>query len=403
VDDFWESLIRYLRQAKGKVIKIDRPGSRRQRLDLRVDDFDEESGRISIKFIGGKSNGLPLYSWMFKRVKERLERSRGFIPIGARLAPPYPVGSLEAAIWEGKRSPYKAAPHVCDILVDAGLVVYGMCPNLDTGRMVQAARLIKGGSQAAMNENGPALISELVQPKKRAVENPWIRQEHPVMSSLDIEEMRAQFFEENGSVIGKWTRKNQLEIKNARERYSWGRKQVERCVRERNEVAQAITNSRSRNGGAVDLDTLDLVIKWGFNSKFPLRDEDQALALSREAFGKLDAGDIGSATLTLMDVKRVGISRASKILGLSDQVNLCIYDSRVGNALRDLKKDGIRLVRCPPGRVQGRDYDLLSDDEWTEDYRRTIWIVQAIRDQLRKEGLHYNCADVEMALFMMGE
>ena len=47
-----------------------------------------------------------------------------------------------------------------------------------------------------------------------------------------------------------------------------------------------------------------------------------------------------------MQISGVAIARATKVIGLSDQVNLCIYDSRVGNALKDLKIDSKKLIRC---------------------------------------------------------
>jgi hypothetical protein len=401
LDPALESLTRYLRKARGKVIRVDRPGSRRRRFDLRINYFDEDSGKVSITFVGGRSNGLPLYFWMFERVVESLRIGGGFVPIGARLAPPYIEGSLEAAVWVGKKSPYKSAPHLCDILADAGLVAYGEARSPETGRRVQAARLLGAGSPPPIGSPIPG--SSRPDRREKDDEQLWIRVERPPVSSREIGEMRKKFLAENGSVIIQWTKKNALKIKHARESYTWGKKSVETCVKERNQIAQALSNSRVRYKGAVDLGTLDLIIKWGFNRKFPLRDEKQALDLTKEAFERLDRGDVGSAALTLMDVRGVGISRASKILGLSDQENLCIFDSRVGNALRDLENCGIKLVRCPPGRVKGRVYEILSSEEWAEDYRKAVWTVQAIRDKLRSQGLDYTSADVEMALFMMGK
>lgn len=49
-------------------------------------------------------------------------------------------------------------------------------------------------------------------------------------------------------------------------------------------VSKAITMSRIRNQGAVDLRTLDQVMEWGFNRKYPDRDPEKALKTTLEAF-----------------------------------------------------------------------------------------------------------------------
>ena len=144
-------LLRYLKHSKGRIIHPRRPGSRRMRLDLRINNFNEDTGRISITFIGGKSLGLPLHFWMFEKVINRLSSVDSFVPVGARLTPPYIRGSLEEAIWDGESSPYKAAPHVCDILFDADLVEYGWALNAESGRRVQGAKLKQNADIGAIS------------------------------------------------------------------------------------------------------------------------------------------------------------------------------------------------------------------------------------------------------------
>ncbi|MCJ7574951.1 hypothetical protein MUO93_11945 [Candidatus Bathyarchaeota archaeon] len=401
-------LIRYLRQADGKIISVVRPGSRRNRLDLKINDFDEGSERISISFIGGRSVGLPLYIWMFERVIERLSKEKGFVPVGARLAPPYMPGSLEAAIWVGKGSPYKAAPHVCDILLAAGLVEYGEARNRETNRIVQAARLLSASERGAPEEREkePRIIDERTQERgdgKDIVKEPEGFEKCSSMTPTHVVDYvggRDRFLEENGSIIRQWTDENRERIVRARESYSWGRKSTKRCVSERNALFEAIRGSRLLNSGGLDLKTLDMVTRWGFNRRFPMRDEEEAVKVTQKAFSKLDGGDLEGATLEMMSVRGVGISRASKIIGLSDQENLCIFDSRVGKALRGLVCRGDRVVLCPPGYDRGGD--ALSKAGWARQYLRCIWVVQAIRDRLRELGVKYSAADVEMALFMLG-
>jgi len=185
-------------------------------------------------------------------------------------------------------------------------------------------------------------------------------------------------------------------------KYSWDTKNRFECENERNQIARAIIQSRIRNSGPLDLETLDKVIKWGFNRPFPCRDPEKALETTGKAFDYLDKGDIRQATLVLLETKYVGISRASKILGLSDQENLCIYDSRVGTALQALTYEGKPLIPTPPSQV--RDYDTnIQKKEWADHFEHLIWTAEVIKNYMNNQGCTYRLADVEMALFMMGK
>jgi hypothetical protein len=68
------------------------------------------------------------------------------IRLGVKVSPPYGNDTLEAAIWTKPfpavlNSSYKAAPHVCDILILAGMAEYVKVKNPLTTRMVQGAKL----------------------------------------------------------------------------------------------------------------------------------------------------------------------------------------------------------------------------------------------------------------------
>jgi len=209
------------------------------------------------------------------------------------------------------------------------------------------------------------------------------------------------FLKKYKSTILNWVKTKEELIKSSRDSYSWNDKTTLDCVKNRNEISRKIILSRIKNSGGIDLDTLDQVIKWGFRRKFPLRDPKASLEITHKAFDYLDEGDIKEATKILLKIKYVGISRASKILGLFDQENLCIYDSRVGSALKDLKYGNEKIILCPPG--YGRDYDAVSKPEiWAEYYEKLIWTLEIIRDYLNERGYTYRLADVEMALYMMG-
>ena len=206
-------------------------------------------------------------------------------------------------------------------------------------------------------------------------------------------------------VIINWTKEKEAEIAHfLRERkYSWHGKSYEDSVRERNWLESAIKESRERNNGGIDLDTADEICLWGFRRKFPLRDPQETIRITKKAFDYVDVEDYFEAVKTLIEIQGVGISRASKIIGLSDQNKLCIYDSRVGNALKDLRKDNMKLILCPPDQSYKRDFDQANNRRWATNYERLIWTIEIMQEYFREKTYSLRTADIEMALFVMGE
>ncbi|MCJ7631178.1 hypothetical protein MUP77_02075 [Candidatus Bathyarchaeota archaeon] len=215
------------------------------------------------------------------------------------------------------------------------------------------------------------------------------------------------FLKNYKNIILKWTEENENVIIEGRKSYSWNHKSLLECIDERNKASKALILSRLRNNGGIDLETADKIMDWGGFRQFPLRDPDKVLSVTSEAFSHLDKGDIYKAILVLLSIWNVGISRASKLLGLFDQDSLCIYDSRVGTALRTLRKGDSRLVLCPTG--QGRIGDVVSGSKqmrariWAQNYEKLIWVSEVIRDYLNEKSHKFRIADIEMALFMMGK
>lgn len=197
-----------------------------------------------------------------------------------------------------------------------------------------------------------------------------------------------------------WVTKNTTALISGRREYGWNNKSLIDTLAERNHLSKAIVLSRIRNNGGIDIETINSVMTWGGLRQLKL-ESNQALEITREAFTFLDNGNLKDATLKLMSIEGVGIASASKIIGLFDQTNLAIYDSRVGTALRTLEVGGQRLVKCPAGRT--RPGDICSDKKWATDYEKLIWILEVIRNCLNEQGYPFNIADVEMALFMMGK
>lgn len=204
----------------------------------------------------------------------------------------------------------------------------------------------------------------------------------------------------SGSILS-WTEKNFSSLISGRKEYSWDGKTLIECIEERNKVSSLIVSSRIRNNGGVDVGTLDKVMSWGGFPPFPVRDNKKVLKLTAKAFSCLDEGNVSEAILELLSVRRVGIASASKIIGLSDQNRLAIYDSRVGTALKTLKHNNERIIRCPAGRT--RPGDACSNRQWADNYEKLIWVLEVIRNRLNEQGYPFSIADVEMALFMMGK
>jgi hypothetical protein len=366
-----ERILDWLRNNEGRTFDSPRPDA----FPVTIIEINEVVEKVKIEFVGG-TPGLPLFFWMFDRALVFIQANRDrAVRLGARVQRPYDPDTVEGKIWEEPLlypSPYKASPHVCDLLVLAGLATYQKTKNPKTHQIVQG---IKYASIAPQNKPEGGSLPETT-------------------------DEREKFIRKYKQAIIEWTGKNEDKIVSGRLGYSWKNKSPSDCVRERNEISRAIIMSRIRNGGAIDLDTLDKVIMWGFNQKYPNRDPKKALEVTKKAFGYLDGGKLKDATITLLNVPDVGISRASKILGLFDQENLCIYDSRVGKALEDLKHEDEKIILCPPGRTYPGDQGV-TDEEWAANYQRLIWTLEIVRDYLNGNGHTYRLADVEMGLFMI--
>jgi len=217
-----------------------------------------------------------------------------------------------------------------------------------------------------------------------------------------MQSKKEDFIREYKEAIVEWTKVNQQEILIEYENYHWKNRDHDESVRARNELERKINLSRKRNVGGLDLATLDEIYDWGFNSRFPLRDEEDVISITKETFRNAENRDYSNAARKLMSITGVNISGATKVIGLSDQERLCIYDSRVGHALRSLRKNDKKVVLCPPDKGFKRDYNHATKDGWAKNYERLIWTIEIIKDYLKEQSHLLRIADVEMALFMIG-
>ncbi len=212
---------------------------------------------------------------------------------------------------------------------------------------------------------------------------------------------KEQFTRKYKQVILDWAKDNKSRLIEGRKNYSWRDKAPKACLDERDQISKEIIFSRLHHAGGVTLETLDLIMASGDFGQFPLRDEAKVLEITRRAFDFVDKGKVSDAIEELLSIKGVDIARASKIIGLFDQERFCIYDSRVGQALKTLQFAEKPALNCPAGPVEPGD--ICSDARWAENYQRLIWTLEIIRDYLHSEGYPFSTADIEMALFMMGK
>lgn len=119
-----------------------------------------------------------------------------------------------------------------------------------------------------------------------------------------------------------------------------------------------------------------------------------------EAFALLTSGKLKEAAKHLKgELKGVGISRATKMLALSDQMLYGIYDSRAGNGLSPLvNKNGNPLIPVPSGiAIQGTPGNkALGFENYTWVLRRMLPLFQA-----QPNCRNWKVCDIEMGLFMM--
>lgn len=214
---------------------------------------------------------------------------------------------------------------------------------------------------------------------------------------------KSEFLTEFKEEIIEWTKLNEENILSSIQKYCWKHKSHEDSVKERNNLEREIVLSRQKYDGGIDLETADKIFQWGFGKRFPVREQQKVIEITREAFSFVDRGDYYNGIKKLMALKGIGISSASKIIGLSNQNSLAILDSRVGHALRTLKKNSNKIILCPPDRSYKRDYDYTTKNGWAINYERFIWTLEIMVEYFKSKGFSVRMADVEMALFVMGE
>ena len=285
-----KNILNWLNENFGNKIESPRRKSFNSEVYLiEIIHVDEVKEILTIRFVGG-SQCPALHFWMFERALDYIRSKKNkIVRLGSKVVPPYDEDTIEGQIWrepfiKPPKSPFKASPHICDILVLSGLAKYEKTKNLK-GRYVQGIKYIE---------------SPLEQTEQ--LEKPSIKKSE-----------KQKFTEKYKETIINWIENRKEILANARFKYSWQNRPTLECVKERNSVSKAIIMARIRNHGGIDLDTLDKVTLWGFNKEFPLRKNEEVIKITQEAFSYLDKRNLIEATKILLNISEVGISRASKI------------------------------------------------------------------------------------------
>ncbi len=191
------------------------------------------------------------------------------------------------------------------------------------------------------------------------------------------------------------------EIAGWRQDYSWQGAGLNAALAWRNATEAAI-NSEVRTIGFLSKTLFDRVMVWGFGSPSRLSGRDIADATSR-AFRALATDDLLGAVVSLVRLDGIGISRASKVVALSNQTQYGIYDSRAAHGLSDLTIHGRRVVPIPPSRSNKFKYDYGDNLHFCEAFTTYTAVLRFLRDKARRNpelsSDFSRAADVEMALF----
>lgn len=216
-------------------------------------------------------------------------------------------------------------------------------------------------------------------------------------------ESESAFLDRHGEALRCFLDRMKNRILDWKSQYEWPRGVTgEAALEKRGELEHAIQKELAAQG-FMSKATFDWVIRWGFGTDSGCSEEEICQATSR-SFRYLKQDLIADAAYELIKLSKIGIRRAAKVLALSGQNELGIYDSRSAHGLSDLVDfAGRRIIPIPPGRVVAGDNK--SADEYCTAFEKYLWVLRHFRrllggysDSLRK-GFP-RIADLEIAFFM---
>ena len=145
-------LLEWIRSNLGKVLQSPREEKFKRGKppqNFKIVKLDEKRERIVVQFMGSPSRTLlPLEFWRFDKVLDLISKGEW-----ARLGTRWFAEDSSTIEWQlqeyakklyKRKTDCKTAPHVCDILVLAGIAQYGYVKNPYTKRQNQAIKELSG-------------------------------------------------------------------------------------------------------------------------------------------------------------------------------------------------------------------------------------------------------------------
>jgi len=159
--------------------------------------------------------------------------------------------------------------------------------------------------------------------------------------------------------------------------YRWPEQASHHESLEKRRVLENRVESERLARGLLTKATFDAIMVWGYGYPLPISAE-RIESTTQQSFSLLNCSRLSDAASVLMDMKGVGISRASKVLSFADPNSVAIYDSRAADGLFDLTCHGERCLPVPPGRsVKG---DSLPKEDWPTAFHRYVYVVRHFRE-----------------------
>lgn len=195
---------------------------------------------------------------------------------------------------------------------------------------------------------------------------------------------------------------NDSEIRLSLERFSWKGDDRSTGWKRRDELSKGLIAALESEDADKLMEALERIHTWGLPGRLPVsvrNNKERVLALLKRAV--LD-GPSADQVAELLSFDRIGIATVSKWIGLLEQEQFAIFDSRVSVALRMLREKASRCFPVLPRRRTGKHTpwpsDRVSRDDMALYYLRYLAHVRDVG-----HAMDLQPSEVEMALFMIGD
>jgi hypothetical protein len=211
------------------------------------------------------------------------------------------------------------------------------------------------------------------------------------------------FLENSRNAIDFYFENNKSKIVKGWQSFQWPLGMSREVSLERlNELERAINKDLKLNNGGISKQLFVDIEIWGFgHTNIDDVSNTEIEDATRESFRYLQLGKLKEAAENLGKIKGVGISRASKILAISNQNIYGIYDSRTALALSDIQISGKPILPIPPGQQR----PSIFRGDYNAGFERFQWILRYMLPKFKKEFgecVSWRVADVEIGIWVVG-